>query len=152
MMGVRTRMARWCRRGRVGRTGLAVAVTALLLLAGYVPVSLSQDDSETAASATPAERATDSNDPRDYLEFSTVLTADCMLHRAQLRRIANTHPTRAIRVVLWNYTGKTRSQGSSEKILPPASEPQALGCDGTSSLERRWEIERAEFVDVERSD
>ncbi|MFC3102271.1 hypothetical protein [Salinisphaera aquimarina] len=104
-------------------------------------------DGDDAPPAATAERP-HSNDPRDYLKFSTTLTADCMLHRAQLRQIVNTHPTRAIKVVLWNYTGKTRSQGSSTKILPPHAKPEPLGCDGMSGLKRHWEIESAEFVAI----
>lgn len=106
------------------------------------PAAAAQDaaaDANSAAAGKPA---------RAYLEFSTQFTSDCMLHRAQLRRIQNTHPERTIRVTLVSYTGKTRSQGQSVKRLVPGAEPAALGCDGTSGLARRWEIVDAEFVDA----
>ncbi|WP_353178717.1 hypothetical protein [Salinisphaera sp. T5B8] len=83
---------------------------------------------------------------RDYLVFSTVLTADCMRHRGQLRQIANSHAKRAIRVVLMAYTGATRAQSPSEFTLAPRSEPRALGCDRVSGLARRWQVEKAKFV------
>ena len=83
---------------------------------------------------------------RDYLVFSSTRVADCMLHRGQLRQIANSHATRAIRVVLIAYTGETRAQSASEFTLAPRSEPRALGCDRVSGLPRRWQVQTARFV------
>ncbi|ROO37810.1 hypothetical protein SAHL_01015 [Salinisphaera orenii YIM 95161] len=84
---------------------------------------------------------------RDHLEFSNQFASECMYHRAELRRIANTHPQRTIRVTLVSYLGKTRSQGESVKRLAPGADPAPLGCDASSGLERRWEIVDAEYVD-----
>ena len=128
---------------------VALAVPCLLIMASTSMAAPESSAADPARSTDDAGRDTarDPGDPREYLSFSNVFTSDCMMHRAELRRIANTNPDRAIRVVLWSYTGKTRSQGSSTKILAPNAEPEALGCDGTSGLERRWEIESAEFVD-----
>ena len=132
-----------------------LAIAALVLgMAGALQTSVASAADEPAATdrSTPQAKmdtASDQGDPRDYLAFSNIFTSDCMMHRAELRQIANTHPDQTIRVVLWNYTGKTRSQGSSTKILAPDSEPEPLGCDGTAGLKRRWEIESAEFVDAD---
>jgi|GEM_PF-2555151 len=144
---------------RVVCVGLGVGL-ALGLICALAPPAMADDpvapsDSVPAPEqAADAARATDGsapvgNEPRDHIEFSSGLTADCMLHHAQLRQIVNTDSERAIRVVLWNYTGKTRSQGSSTKILQPGAAPTPLGCDGTAGLKRRWVIESAEFVDVD---
>ena len=84
---------------------------------------------------------------RDHLEFSNQFASECMYHRAELRRIANTHPQRVIRVTLVSYLGQTRSQGESVKRLAPGADPAPLGCDASSGLERRWEIVDAEYVD-----
>jgi hypothetical protein len=105
------------------------------------------------AGANPSDQsdpARVANAAGEYLVFSDALTADCMLHRGRSRRIANTHPTRAIQVVLIAYTGKTRAQGDSEFILDPKTEPKPLGCDSVSGLARRWEIVHARFVSPAR--
>jgi hypothetical protein len=120
--------------------GFAVIVALTMTLAGGA--SLAEEQGGTDAGA-PAGKVKSS--PRDYLEFSNSLTSDCMLHRARLRSVVNTHPDQAIRVVLVSFTGKTRSQGSSNLLLAPQGEPQPLGCNGTSGLERRWEIKSARF-------
>lgn len=126
------------RRG--GRYGLAAL--ALVAFVPAMPVFAAQ----TVASPK-TDTGTAGEKPRDYLEFSEALNADCMLHRARLRQIANTHPSRAIRVVLVSYTGKTRSQGDSEITLAPESDPRPLGCDANSGLDRRWEIVNSTFVE-----
>lgn len=84
---------------------------------------------------------------RAALKFSRLFTAECMLHHSQLLRIANTDPTRTVRVVLQSYTGKTRSQDRSIKLLAPKSGPVPLGCDGVAGLKRRWVIEESRFVE-----
>lgn len=109
----------------------------------------SQGDGNANAVAPEAavSRESSANAPRDYLEFSNQFASECMYHRAELRRIANTHPERTIRVTLISYTGTTRSQGESVKRLSPGAEPAPLGCDANSGLERRWEIVDAAYVD-----
>ncbi|MES1929841.1 hypothetical protein SADO_11304 [Salinisphaera dokdonensis CL-ES53] len=126
------------------RGGLAVIAALALMLSGGALLAEEQGGTDAGAPAGTAKSS-----PRDYLKFSNSLTSDCMLHRARLRSVVNTHPDRAIRVVLVSYTGKTRSQGSSDLLLAPQGEPQPLGCNGTSGLERRWEITSARFVSAD---
>ncbi|MDT0617911.1 hypothetical protein RM531_05460 [Salinisphaera sp. P385] len=85
-------------------------------------------------------------DPRDFIEFGHKYASDCTRHRAEMRLVENTHETRTIEVVLWRYLGDTRSQGRSVKQLAPGADPEPLGCTAANGLERRWEIERIEFV------
>ena len=124
-----------------------VAWAVVIVLATMTPLDAIADDTVagTGVRADEADAQARSS-ARDYLEFSNTLNSDCMLHRARLRRIENTHPDKPIRVVLVSYTGNTRSQGDSELLLRPDSEPQPLGCNGTSGLKRRWEIKSAEFA------
>lgn len=83
---------------------------------------------------------------RDFIKLEHVFSADCMMHSARLVTIRNTHMSKSIRVVLYRYTGETRSQGRSVKLLRAHDEPRALGCDATSGLDRRWVIQSADFV------
>ena len=124
-----------------------VAWAVVIALATMTPLDTIAGDAAagTGVRADEADAQARSS-ARDYLEFSNTLNSDCMLHRARLRRIENTHPDKPIRVVLVSYTGNTRSQGDSELLLRPDSEPQPLGCNGTSGLKRRWEIKSAEFA------
>ena len=127
-----------------------VAWAVVIVLATMTPLDAIAGDAAagTGVRADEADEAGDQarSSARDYLEFSNTLNSDCMLYRARLRRIENTHPDKPIRVVLVSYTGNTRSQGDSELLLRPDSEPQPLGCNGTSGLKRRWEIKSAEFA------
>ncbi|MES1924751.1 hypothetical protein [Salinisphaera sp. T31B1] len=136
-------LASWSR----ARAAMAGFLLCALWLAPTWPAGADEAVGTDHEPKPPSEAARDAKGPTDFLEFSSTLTADCMLHRSQLRQIANTSADRAIRVVLWSYTGKTRSQGSSTKTLQPGAAPVPLGCDGTSGLQRRWEIESAEFVE-----
>lgn len=90
--------------------------------------------------------AGEAEDPRAFIEFGHEYASACTRHRAEMRLVANTHESRAIEIVLWRYLGDTRSQGRSVKTLAPGADPEPLGCTKANGLERRWEIERIEFV------
>ena len=110
----------------------------------WLVTALACSGSFAAAQATGSEV-----DAASHLVFESVLDGRCQIlsDGGKLRRVLNTHPTRAIRYrAIRVFAGGIR-QGRVTGRVPPANEPVKLGCTKVDGRAQDWELERAHFDD-----
>ncbi|MBU3693226.1 MAG: hypothetical protein FGM40_00130 [Rhodocyclaceae bacterium] len=101
----------------------------------------------TAALAVPATATAGDEDPLNFIAFSTDFDSKCVERRGVMIYIANTHPSRTMKLVLerWYMDNRTADRGRS--LLKPGVEPEPLGCSNIEGGKQEWKVLKSEWAD-----
>ncbi len=86
-------------------------------------------------------------DPASFIAFSTDFDAKCVQRNGVMIYIANTHPTRTMRLVLERWYMDTRTADRGRSLLAPGGEPEALGCSNIEGGKQEWKVLKSEWAD-----
>jgi len=96
---------------------------------------------------SPSLASAEDEDPLGFIAFSTDFDAKCVQRKGVMIYIANTHPSRTMKLVLerWYMGNRTADRGKS--LLKPGEEPEPLGCSNIEGGKQEWKVLRSEWAD-----
>lgn len=107
----------------------------------------------TAVSAEPCDETSQvtstSEDPANYLEFSSVLDGKCQIlsEGGKLRVVKNIHPDKNIRYrFVRMFSGKPQA-GLVIGTIEHGNKPVKLGCTRVDGRDQSWEVKIARFIE-----
>jgi len=100
-----------------------------------------------AALALPAVVKAEDQDPLKFLAFSTDFDSKCVERRGVMIYIANTHPSRTMKLVLERWYMENRTADRGKSVLKPGVEPEPLGCSNIEGGKQEWKVLKSEWVD-----
>jgi hypothetical protein len=94
----------------------------------------------------PSMVAAQDEDPLKFVAFSTDFDAKCVDRKGVMIYIANSHPSRTMKLVLerWYMDNRTADRGKS--LLKPGQEPEPLGCSNIEGGKQEWKILKGEWL------
>lgn len=100
-----------------------------------------------AALVLPQAAVAEDEDPLKFLAFSTDFDSKCVERKGVMIYIANTHPSRTMKLVLerWYMDNRTADRGKS--LLKPGVEPEPLGCSNIEGGKQEWKVLKSEWAD-----
>jgi hypothetical protein len=103
--------------------------------------------SSLVALVLPSMAAAEDEDPLKFVAFSTDFDARCVDRQGVMIYIANSHPSRTMKLVLerWYMDNRTADRGKS--LLKSGQEPEPLGCSNIEGGKQEWKILKGEWVD-----
>jgi len=86
-------------------------------------------------------------DPLRFIVFSTDFDSKCVQRNGVMIYIANSHPSRTMRLVLerWYMDNRTADRGKS--MLKPGADPEPLGCSNIEGGKQEWRVLKSEWLD-----
>jgi hypothetical protein len=87
------------------------------------------------------------DDAKQYVQFVEEFAGNCVSRQGVQILVKNSHPTRKLRVWLDRYHMGKPTADRSRTDLPPAGEPEALGCSTNANGPQDWRVVRAAFID-----
>jgi len=97
--------------------------------------------------ALPLQAAAEDEDPLKFIAFSTDFDSKCVQRNGVMIYIANSHPSRTMRLVLerWYMDNRTADRGKS--MLKPGADPEPLGCSNIEGGKQEWRVLKSEWLD-----
>jgi len=91
--------------------------------------------------------AAEDDDPLRFIIFSTDFDSKCVQRNGVMIYIANSHPSRTMRLVLerWYMDNRTADRGKS--MLKPGADPEPLGCSNVEGGKQEWRVLKSEWLD-----